>query len=202
MMNKVVLASGNRGKLKELQDLLAGEGFAVFPQSDFQVGEVAETGCTFVENALIKARHACQITGLPAIADDSGIEVDALKGAPGVYSARYSGAGASDDDNNRKLLAELAKVADPERSARYHCVLVYMKHPLDPVPLIAQGSWEGSILREPSGENGFGYDPLFWVPTHQCSSAQLSKEEKNRISHRALALRELLAKLQRAGSGS
>jgi XTP/dITP diphosphohydrolase len=194
-MQKLVLASGNRGKLKEFADLLQNRGFAVHAQSEFGLDSADETGLTFVENALIKARHVCQQTGLPALADDSGIEVDALNGAPGIYSARFAGPNASDTDNNAKLLQELAEVPDELRTARYHCVLVLMRHANDPTPLICQGAWEGRILREPVGEGGFGYDPLFFVPTHNCSAAQLDKAEKNRISHRAIALQSLLQSL-------
>ena len=195
MSQKVVIATGNVGKLREFQQLLSRCGLEVLAQSEFDVPAVAETGTTFVENAIIKARHACLHTGLPAIADDSGIEVDALNGRPGVYSARYAGERANDQTNNEKLLDELAHVPDDKRTARYHAVLVYMKHQDDPTPLICHGTWEGRILRSPRGENGFGYDPLFWVPTHQCASAELDKTEKNRISHRGKALAELLEKL-------
>lgn len=194
-MQKLVLASGNRGKLKEFADLLQNRGFAVHAQSEFGLDSADETGLTFVENALIKARHVCQHTGLPALADDSGIEVDALNGAPGIYSARFAGPNASDTDNNTKLLQELASVPDEFRTARYHCVLVLIRHANDPTPLICQGAWEGRLLREPVGDGGFGYDPLFFVPTHRCSAAQLDKAEKNRISHRAIALQTLLQSL-------
>lgn len=193
--NKLVLASGNPGKLNEFQILLQGHGYDVLPQSAFKVSEVAETGLTFVENAILKARHASQISGLPAIADDSGIEVDALRGAPGIYSARFSGPDATDEKNNRKLLDLLRTVPDEKRSARYQCIMVFMRHWEDPTPLICHGAWEGTILTEPMGSGGFGYDPLFYVPTHQCSSAQLSKEEKNRISHRAIATNQLLGQI-------
>lgn len=196
-MHKLVLASGNHGKLKEFRELLAGRGFDVYAQSEFGLQSAEETGLTFVENALIKARHVCLNTGLPALADDSGIEVDALHGAPGIFSARFAGSDASDAANNRKLLAELANVQDEQRTARYHCVLVLMRHAQDPTPLICQGSWEGAILREPSGEGGFGYDPLFYVPTHRCAAAELDKATKNTISHRALATRQLLQSLTR-----
>jgi len=195
MAKKIVLASGNAGKLREFQQLLSGCGFEVVPQSDFNVSNVAETGTTFVENAIIKARHACKETGLPAIADDSGIEVDALNGRPGVYSARYSGDGATDESNNQKLLQELAGVPTEQRTARYHAVLAYMRHADDPTPILCHGTWEGIILTEPRGEGGFGYDPLFFVPTHNCASAELDKAEKNRISHRGKAMRELLQKI-------
>lgn len=195
MSQKIVLASGNKGKLREFQELLANRGFEVLPQSDFAVTEAEETGTTFVENAIIKARHACRATGLPAIADDSGIEVDALNGRPGVFSARYSGASANDASNNDKLLQELAGVPEAQRTARYHAVLAYMRHADDPTPILCHGVWEGVILTEPRGEGGFGYDPLFFVPSHQCASAELDKAEKNRISHRGKAMQELLQKI-------
>ena len=195
-MQKIVIASGNSGKLREFQDLLGGCGFEVLPQSHFNVSDVAETGTTFVENAIIKARHACKITGLPAIADDSGIEVDALQCRPGVYSARYAGAGANDQLNNEKLLKELAGVPGEKRTARYHAVLAFMRHADDPTPLLCHGIWEGVILTAPRGDNGFGYDPLFLVPSHQCASAELDKAEKNRISHRGQAMQQLLEKLK------
>lgn len=181
----VVLASGNVGKLRELDALLAPLGLILKPQSMFDVPEVEETGLSFVENAIIKARAAASHSGLPAIADDSGLEVDYLNGAPGIYSARYSGGG--DAANNARLLQELRDVPEAQRSARFQCVLVYMRHALDPAPLVCQASWEGAILLAPAGERGFGYDPLFYVPEHQCSSAQLPPEIKNRISHRAKA---------------
>jgi XTP/dITP diphosphohydrolase len=181
----VVLASGNAGKLQELGALLAPLGVTLKPQSEFGVPEIDETGLSFVENAIIKARAAAAHSGLPAIADDSGLEVDYLDGAPGIYSARYSGGG--DAANNARLLQELRNVPEPQRSARFQCVLVYMRHELDPTPLVCQASWEGAILFAPAGEHGFGYDPLFYVPDHQCSSAQLPPGIKNRISHRAKA---------------
>lgn len=181
----VVLASGNAGKLRELDAVLAPLGFTLKPQAEFGVPEVEETGLSFVENAIIKARAAAAHSGLPAIADDSGLEVDYLNGAPGIYSARYSGAG--DTANNARLLQELQGVTEEQRSARFQCVLVYMRHALDPTPLVCQASWEGAILFAPSGEQGFGYDPLFCVSGYQCSAAQLPREIKNRISHRAKA---------------
>jgi len=186
-MNKqaVVLASGNAGKLKELGQILAPLGVTLKSQSEFDVPEVEETGLSFVENAIIKARAAAQYCGLPAIADDSGLEVDYLDGAPGIHSARYSGSG--DLANNEKLLQALNGVPREQRSARFQCVLVYMRHALDPTPLVCQSSWEGYILTAPQGTNGFGYDPLFYVPDYQCSSAELPPEVKNRISHRARA---------------
>ena len=192
---KLVLASSNAGKLKEFQILLNNCGFEVYPQSEYSVPDAEETGLTFVENAIIKARNASAISGLPAMADDSGIEVDYLKGAPGIYSARYSGEGATDERNNLKLLEALSGVSEKERTARYQCILVFLTHAEDPTPIICQGAWEGRILEKPIGENGFGYDPLFFVPTHNCSSAQLTKEVKNSISHRALAMKDLLGKL-------
>jgi XTP/dITP diphosphohydrolase len=195
-MSTLVLASGNRGKLKEFQTLLSGAGYAVRAQSEFELTSAEETGLTFVENALLKARHVCVQTGLPALADDSGIEVDALQGQPGIYSARFAGEQASDADNNDKLLGQLAQVPNEMRAARYQCVLVLMRHAADPVPLICQAAWEGRILREPAGTGGFGYDPLFFVPTHNCSAAQLDPAEKNRISHRARAMLQMLQALK------
>ncbi|PCK09986.1 MAG: non-canonical purine NTP pyrophosphatase, RdgB/HAM1 family [Alteromonadaceae bacterium] len=190
MTHSLVIASGNAGKLREFKRLFQSTGLEVKAQSEFSVPEVAETGLTFAENAIIKARHASKICELPAISDDSGIEVDALKGAPGIYSARYSELGG-DKANNTKLVEALKGLPKEERRARYQCVLVFMRHALDPTPIIAQGSWEGYILEQAQGENGFGYDPLFWVPTHECSSAQLAPEVKNGISHRAVAMAEL-----------
>ena len=192
--DRVVLASSNRGKLRELQKILNQENIDLLPQSEFGVTDAEETGLSFVENAIIKARHACEVTGLPSIADDSGIEVDALNGDPGIYSARYSGivGDGADDANNTKLLQALEHVKDAERTARFQCVIVYLRHATDPVPLICQGTWEGRILTEAYGSNGFGYDPLFYVPTHQCASAELPEEIKNAISHRGQALQKLL----------
>jgi XTP/dITP diphosphohydrolase len=192
-MNKVVLASGNKGKLKEFGDMLAPFDIEVVPQSEFNVPEVEETGLSFVENAILKARNAAEHTGLPAIADDSGIEVDYLLGAPGIYSARYAGKQASDQDNLNALLTALQGVPDKERAARYQCVLVMMRHSKDPTPLIVQESWEGAILTEATGDGGFGYDPIFWSPEHKCSAAELSKQQKHAISHRGKAMRALLA---------
>lgn len=196
-ITKIVLASGNLGKVREINKLFTGYGIEVLPQSDFGVPEVPETGTTFVENAIIKARHAAEFTGLPAISDDSGIEVDALDARPGVYSARYAGEKASDTDNNNKMLAELEGVPEAERTARYWCVLAFMRHHNDPVPIITQASWEGRILEAPVGEGGFGYDPIFYVPTHGCSSGELTMEEKNKISHRALALQAMLEEFKK-----
>ncbi|MBL1264755.1 RdgB/HAM1 family non-canonical purine NTP pyrophosphatase [Candidatus Methylomicrobium oryzae] len=191
---KIVLASGNPGKIREIQAMLADH--PIVPQSDFSIGDAEETGTTFVENAIIKARHAALHSGLPAIADDSGLVVDALDGAPGVYSARYAGPGSNDLDNLQKLLRELDGVPEAERSARFICVLVFMQHAADPMPLIAQGVWEGRILTRPAGSNGFGYDPVFGVPTLDCASAELAPEVKNALSHRGQALRSLTAMLK------
>jgi XTP/dITP diphosphohydrolase len=192
---KVVLASSNRGKLRELNELLAEIHIEAVSQSEFGVSDAEETGLTFVENAIIKARHAATVTGLPAIADDSGLEVDALNGDPGVFSARYSGVGATDRRNLEKLLAELQGVDGDRRSARFHCILVYMRHQRDPTPIICHGIWEGSIAGAPSGDNGFGYDPVFIVPGRGCTAAELPAGEKNRLSHRGQALRQLLDRL-------
>ena len=197
-MSKLVLATGNQGKVKEMASLLADFGFDVVAQSDYNVSSVAETGTTFIENAIIKARHAAKETGLPAIADDSGLEVDYLKGAPGIYSARFAGIDASDQENLQKLLKEMEGVADELRTARFHCVLVMMRHENDPTPLVCHGSWEGKILAEAHGENGFGYDPVFWVPEDQCSSAELEPARKKQLSHRGKALAKLFAALKEA----
>ena len=191
---QVVLASGNAGKLREFARLFQPLALQLHSQDEFDVPEVAETGLSFVENAIIKARAAAEHCGLPAIADDSGLEVDFLRGEPGIHSARYSGAG--DAANNAKLLAALGDQPEENRRARFQCVLVYMRHALDPTPLVCQASWEGRILFQPRGENGFGYDPLFYVPDQGCSSAELAPEVKNRISHRARASALLLAALQ------
>ncbi|PLW83509.1 non-canonical purine NTP pyrophosphatase, RdgB/HAM1 family [Kineobactrum sediminis] len=192
----VVLASGNQGKLAELARILEPLAMTLRVQSEFGVDDVDETGLTFVENAILKARAAAEHTSLPAIADDSGLEVDYLRGAPGIHSARYSGQG--DAANNAKLLAALAGVPEAQRSARYQCVLVYMRHALDPTPLICQGSWEGRILEAPSGSGGFGYDPVFYVPASHCSAAELDSVTKNRVSHRALACAKLAQALRGA----
>ncbi|MDH5325349.1 MAG: RdgB/HAM1 family non-canonical purine NTP pyrophosphatase [Gammaproteobacteria bacterium] len=193
---QVVLASGNQGKLREINELLSGVQIHAVAQTQLGVTDVEETGLSFVENALIKARHAAQLTGLPAIADDSGIEVDALNGAPGIYSARFSGPNASDADNLNLLLQQLKDVPDAQRSARFQCLMVFMRHAKDPTPLICQGTWEGRILHEPVGANGFGYDPVFYVPGENCSAAQLSSDIKNRLSHRGQALSALLHALE------
>lgn len=197
MSKRIVLASGNAGKLREFNAMMGDLGIEFVRQSELGVTDADETGLTFVENALIKARHAAQATGMPAMADDSGIVVDALGGAPGLYSARYSGAG--DDANNAKLLEAMKDVPDTKRTARFYCCIVYLRHAEDQLPIIAEASWEGLVLRELSGANGFGYDPLFYVPTHGCSSAELPPEEKNRISHRGQALRKLHELLEKVG---
>ncbi len=194
-MQKIVLATGNKGKVKELGQMLAPLNLEVVPQSDFDVPEVPETGTTFVENAIIKARHAARITGLPCIADDSGLEVDYLNGAPGIYSARYSGDNATDLSNLEKLLAELKDVPEQARTARFQCVLVMMRHADDPTPLICQGTWEGLITDNRSGNNGFGYDPVFYIPQLECTSADLVPAEKNSLSHRGQALKILASQL-------
>ncbi|GAA0816577.1 RdgB/HAM1 family non-canonical purine NTP pyrophosphatase [Colwellia sp. D2M02] len=199
-MTTIVLATGNQGKVNELAQLLAEQGISIVPQSDFNVPDVAETGTTFVENAIIKARHAASITGLPAIADDSGLEVDALQGAPGVYSARYAQditqGNVTDEDNTNKLLNALENTPDDQRSARFHCVLVYMKHAQDPTPIICHGVWEGSICREKQGDQGFGYDPVFFQEKLQMTSAQLPRDIKNKLSHRGQALQQLVQRLK------
>lgn len=193
MAENIVFASGNPGKVREIAALLSQQGLAfnLVPQTELDVPDIAETGLTFVENAILKARNASQHTGLPAIADDSGLEVDALNGAPGIYSARYAGIGASDADNLEKLLHDLEGVDEDQRSARFRCLLVFMRHALDPAPVICQGTWEGRILTEPRGENGFGYDPVFFVPQYQCSAAELPAATKNKLSHRGQALKKL-----------
>ena len=196
MNKKIVLASSNPGKLREFAQILATCHLDIVPQNQFNVPEVAETGLSFVENALLKARQAAKYTGLPALSDDSGIAVDALQGVPGIYSARFAGNLATDEDNNALLLEKLKLVPDSQRTARYHCVIVYLSHANDPMPLICQGTWEGSILHEPRGTHGFGYDPLFYVPTHHCASAELSPQVKNQISHRAQALACILQALR------
>lgn len=192
---KIVLASGNKGKLKELEQILAPIGYDICAQSEFDVPEAEETGLTFVENAIIKARNACEHTGLAAISDDSGIEVDALKGAPGIYSARFAGPGAKDSDNNAHLINTLQALGQGPFSARYQCVIVYMRHAADPTPIICQGSWEGEIQFAPAGDNGFGYDPHFYVPEQKCTAAQLTDDIKHALSHRGKALQQLLTAL-------
>ena len=195
---QVVLATGNPGKIAEMQRELQEFGFEVLPQSQFNIPEAIEDGLSFVENAIIKARHACKLTGLPAIADDSGLEVDALLGAPGIYSSRYANElpenQQGDAANNAKLLTELTGIKN--RSARFQCVIVFMQHDKDPTPIICQGTWEGSISENLTGSNGFGYDPLFYIAQFNCSSADLPSEQKKRLSHRGAALAQLKAELQ------
>jgi XTP/dITP diphosphohydrolase len=196
MSQKLVLASNNPGKLRELGELLAPLGLALVSQGELGVSEAEEPAVTFVENALLKARHAARQTGLPALADDSGLAVDALNGQPGVRSARYAGSGASDHDNVQALLEALADVPEAERSAQFHCVLVYLRHADDPTPVICHGRWPGRILTAPQGDGGFGYDPVFLVPEYNCSAARLSREQKSRVSHRGRALRQLTEELE------
>ena len=195
----VVLASGNTGKLQEFKEILGDLHISIIPQSDLEISEIEETGLTFVENAILKARHAAKHSGLPALADDSGLEVDILNGAPGVYSARYASThpGQKPDfhENIKKLLSDLIAATQEERTARFQCVLVLVKHETDPSPLICQGTWEGRVLSEPRGSHGFGYDPLFFVPTHNCSAAELPSGVKNQISHRAAAIAKLIQAL-------
>lgn len=189
----LVLASHNKGKLAELQKML-GNHFEVHSVAEFSNIEPEETGLSFVENAILKARHAAKVSGLPALADDSGLAVDALKGAPGIYSARYAGTGG-DQANNDKLLEALKDVPEAHRGAQFICALALVRHELDPIPIICEGIWQGSILFAPEGQNGFGYDPLFWVEREQCSSAELSPEQKNQMSHRAKAMALLKQRL-------
>ncbi|EEV25346.1 putative deoxyribonucleotide triphosphate pyrophosphatase [Actinobacillus minor 202] len=193
---KIVLATGNQGKVKEMADVLAEFGFEVVAQSEFGIESPEETGLTFVENALIKARYASQMTGLPAIADDSGLAVDALGGAPGLYSARYAGEDGNDQANRKKLLEEMANVADQDRAAKFVSCIVMLQHPTDPTPKIAIGECFGEILKEERGQNGFGYDALFFYPPKQCSFAELETAEKKKISHRAIALQSLKQQLK------
>ena len=199
MMKKIVLASSNAGKVREINNLLSQHDIEVVPQTAFDIPDALEDGLSFVENAIIKARHAAKLRGSPAIADDSGIEVDALNHRPGIYSARYSGEGANSEKNNIKMLGELEGVAEDKRTARYQCVMVFMRDADDPMPIITQGTLEGRILEAPRGDDGFGYDPIFFLPGHQCAAAEISLEEKNKISHRAIALNALVARLKDAG---
>jgi XTP/dITP diphosphohydrolase len=193
--NKIVFASGNAGKVREVGQLLDGLSIDVLPQSEFNVPEIEETGLTFIENAILKARNAAHHTGLPAIADDSGIAVDVLQGRPGIYSARFAGVGASDEENLEKLISMVKSFAEEERTARFICSMVYIRHEKDPIPLVAEGVWEGQLLLEPKGQDGFGYDPIFYVSSEQCTSAELPPEIKNKLSHRGQALRKLLVQL-------
>lgn len=196
-MQKVVLATGNPGKVRELADLLSDFGFEVVAQTDLAVESVEETGLTFIENAILKARHAAKVTELPAIADDSGVSVDVLGGAPGIYSARYAGEGASDQANLDKLLHALQAVPVGQRQAQYHCVLVYLRHAEDPTPLVCHGEWAGEITLTPAGSGGFGYDPIFFIPALGCTAAALSRSEKSAVSHRGQALARLFNELSR-----
>ncbi len=193
---RVVVATGNAGKLRELAALLDGLDLQLVAQTGLGVGSIEETGSTFAQNALLKARHAARCTGLAAIADDSGLEVDALGGAPGLYSARYAGPMADDAANNARLIQALAEVPPEGRSARYRCVLAFVRDAQDPAPLVAEGAWEGCIVDEPRGSGGFGYDPHFWLPDRQCTAAELPAAEKNRISHRGIAMRCLREALE------
>lgn len=199
MTETLVLASSNLGKLQEFSSLL--QGFQIRPQSEWQLDDADETGLSFVENAILKARHAAAATGLPALADDSGLVVDALNGAPGIYSARYAGEHGNNAANNQKLLDALKSVAPAQRSARFVCVLAVLRHAHDPLPLICTGLWEGFILNAPQGQGGFGYDPVFGVPNLSCSAAELPAAEKNRLSHRGLATAQLKAHLPQWWSG-
>ncbi|KPJ67975.1 MAG: nucleoside-triphosphate diphosphatase [Coxiella sp. DG_40] len=194
--NQIVLASDNPGKLREIKKLLANLPYEIIPQAELSVPKFQEGTLTFVENAILKARHASQHTRLPAIADDSGLEIDALNGEPGIYSARYAGSDATDQENIAKVLRKLRDIPKQKRGARFQCVIVYLKHIKDPSPIIAQGTWEGSILFQEQGKNGFGYDPIFYIPTHKCSAADLPINIKNKLSHRGQALRKLLKELK------
>jgi len=193
-MQKIILASNNRGKIKEIQTLLKPLAITIIPQREYAVTEIAETGLTFVENALLKARHACQQTQLPTIADDSGLVVPILQGQPGIYSARYGGDDTNDEKNNQKLLTELSPHTD--RHAYFYCCIVLMTHAQDPTPIVCTARWHGEILPQPQGEQGFGYDPLFWIAEHQCSAAQLEPATKNTISHRGQTLKKLIHTLK------
>lgn len=196
MTEKIVIASNNKGKIAELTDLLGPLGMTPVAQGELGVGEAEEPAVTFVENAILKARHASRITGLPALADDSGLAVDCLNGQPGVRSARYAGDNASDQDNVDALLAAMAAVPEGQRGAQFHCVLVFLRHADDPTPVVCHGRWPGAILSAPAGDGGFGYDPVFWVDEHQCSAAELTRAEKSRISHRGQALAQLTQQLK------
>jgi XTP/dITP diphosphohydrolase len=191
----LVLASGNPGKLRELKAMLDPLGWVVMPQSDWAISEADEDGLSFIENALIKARHASKYTGLPALGDDSGLVVDALNGAPGIFSSRFGGANADDISNNNKLLSALEGVPKSARSAHFYCAMALVRHAQDPSPLLATGRWDGQIMKIPAGGGGFGYDPLFWVPEKGCSSAELPEQIKNRFSHRGKALSEMMVQM-------
>jgi len=193
---KVLIASNNLGKIREIGSILAEVDIVAIGQRELGVGDADETGLTFIENAIIKARHASACSGLPALADDSGLEVDALGGLPGVRSARFAGPGATDEENNQKLLESIIDAGPEPLACRFRCVMVYLRHPADPSPLIGQGVWEGEILREARGHAGFGYDPYFWVPQLQCTVAEMDEGQKNRMSHRGAALRALMQALK------
>jgi XTP/dITP diphosphohydrolase len=194
---EIVLASNNPGKVKEVNELLADTVFHILPQSEFDVVEAEETGLTFVENAILKARNAARYTNHPVIADDSGIAVPALKGRPGIYSARYAGVGASDQENLNKLIEDISPLNEADRKAHFVCVMVFLKHAEDPMPIISQGIWEGIVMTETAGQNGFGYDPMFYVPTHDCMSAELTPDIKNQLSHRGQALTDLIKQISK-----
>ncbi|WP_430876256.1 XTP/dITP diphosphatase [Gilliamella sp. G0441] len=194
-MQKIVLATNNQGKVNELQNLLADAGFDIVAQSQFNLPDADETGLTFVENAIIKARYAAKLTGLPAIADDSGLVVEALNGQPGIYSARYAGEHGNDESNNQKLLQALQPIPKEKRSAYFYCALVFIQHEKDPTPIICLGKWNGLILNELKGKGGFGYDPLFYIPELNCTAAELTKEQKSNISHRGQALKQLIKEI-------
>lgn len=194
-ISKLVVASNNSGKISEIQALLPG--IEIIPQGQLAIPEAEENAVTFIENALLKARNAAKLSGLPALADDSGLVIDALQGAPGVYSARYAGKGATDQQNLDKVLAEMHAVPIEQRQARFVCVLALVRHAEDPLPLIAHGLWEGMIMTEPRGSNGFGYDPIFWVAEYDCASAELLPQQKNSLSHRGQALKQMLAQLSK-----
>lgn len=195
-MLDIVLASTNSGKIAEIKSLLSNLPIKMISQSEFDIPTVEETGTTFVENAIIKARHAAKHSGLLAIADDSGLTVDVLNGAPGVRSSRYAGKDATNEQRITKLLQELKETGEDNRNACYHCVIVLMRNELEPAPLLCHGVWEGEILQEARGDKGFGYDPVFYVPTHECSAAELSQQEKNTISHRGQAMEQLVEMLE------
>ncbi|MBZ2170349.1 RdgB/HAM1 family non-canonical purine NTP pyrophosphatase [Marinobacter sp. F4216] len=199
MSQKLVIASNNQGKIAELTDLLGPLNLQPVAQGELGISEAEEPAVTFVENAILKARHAARESGLPALADDSGLAVDALGGQPGVRSARYAGEQANDSNNITALLQAMADIPEGQRSAQFHCVLVYLRHADDPTPVICHGRWPGAILTAPRGDGGFGYDPVFWVEDHQCSAAELTREQKSRISHRGRALAQLIEQL-RAGA--
>ncbi len=192
----LVLASANAGKIKELQQMLGGVGFNIVPQTQLNISDIEETGLTFVENSILKARNAAAHSNLPAVADDSGLEVDFLKGAPGIYSARFAGEAATDASNRDKLLELMKEVPADQRTARYQTVIVYMRHGNDPTPIICQGTWEGTIACDEKGDGGFGYDPIFQVTETNCRAAELDKETKNKLSHRGKAIARLLQRLQ------